>query len=196
MLRVICLTLLSAAFFFATAPTARAQGAFARNFPWIDVVAQFEPSYLVVCLPSQSAVACPMDGMALLPDPNRYTNLSLQILGGPFDQRWQVENMRASLTRQGMPSHAMYVFVVSSDGQTLGGFWLGARPTCTDLHASGSLTGDVGADFSPSGGRPDTMPVSEDAFGAYLAYVEQIRPQCQERLRGGQASTIPQRGED
>jgi len=179
-----------------TAAPVAAQGAFARNFPWAAQSDQFEPSYLVVCTPSQSTVACPIDGMALLPDPPAYTNLTLRMLGGPFTQRWQVENMRAALVRQGMPTHSLYVFVVNSGGQTIGGFWLGARPTCSDLHSRGPLSGEVSADLAPTGARPDAMPVSEDAFSAYIAYVDQIRPTCQERLQGGQASTIPQRGPD
>ena len=92
---------------------------------------QFEPSWLVICTPSPTATACPVDGMALLPSPGAYTNLSLRILGGPFTQRWQVENLRASLIRNlNLPSHAMYVFVVDSGGRTLGGFWLGALKHC------------------------------------------------------------------
>lgn len=193
MLRRIACLLSAACLFSAAAPEASAQRAFGRNFPWIDVANQFEPSWLVVCTPSPTATACPVDGMALLPSPGVYTNLSLRILGGPFTQRWQVENLRASLIRElNMPSHAMYVFVVDSAGRTLGGFWLGARPTCTDLYAQGPLQGDIAADLSPTVPRPEAMPVTDNAYGAYLAYVERIRPECEARRSRGRPSTIPE----
>lgn len=156
----------------------------AQNVPWIGYNVFPEPLYLVVCVPTQYTVACPMDGMALIPDATLYPNLALRVLGGPFTQRWQVENMRASLVRQGMPTHAMWIYIVNRAGTTLGGFWMGSMPVCQDRHAEGPLSGDVIADFSPTGGRPDTFPVTEDAFGAYMNYVQQtLRPECEERQR-------------
>lgn len=191
MMRLLCRFLLPAALVAMPVP-AGAQGAFARNFPWASNEGFPDPLYLVLCLPTTTTTACPADGMALLPDPALYTNLRLRVLGGPFRQRYEVEDMRAALVDEGMPSHAMYIFVVDRAGATLGGFWMGALPTCLDLHARERLSGDVTADFSPSGARPETFPVTQDAFGAYLAYVESIRAECSERLRGGQASTIPE----
>ncbi|HYD11789.1 MAG TPA: hypothetical protein VEC11_02975 [Allosphingosinicella sp.] len=186
--------LVPAACLFAAAAPASAQAGYGRIYPWTSGshLGQFEPSYLVVCTPSPTTVACPADGMALLPDPLRYTNLTLQILGGPFTQRYEVENMRAALVRRGMPTHALYIVVVDSAGRTLGGFWLGARPTCVDLYGQGRLEGEVSADLSPTGARPPTLPLSENALSAYVDYVEQIRPRCQERRSQGRPSTIPE----
>lgn len=186
MLRCFGICLLPALCLFVAAAPAGAQAGNGQTYAWTSGshLGQFEPSYLVVCTPSPTTVACPADGMALLPDPLRYTNLTLQILGGPFTQRYEVENMRAALVRRGMPRHAMYIIVVNSTGQTLGGFWLGSRPTCVDVYGQGPLEGEVSADLSPTGARPPTLPLSENALSAYVAYVEQIRPQCTARRRG------------
>lgn len=185
MLRWIGSCLLPAACLFASVAPASAQAGYGRTYTWTSGshLGQFEPSWLVVCEPSPTTVACPADGMALLPSPELYTNLTLRVLGGPFTQRYQVENLRAALVRRGMPTHAMYIIVVDSVGRTQGGFWMGARPTCVDVYGQGPIEGEVSADLSPTGARPDTLPLSENALGTYVDYVEQITPQCEARRR-------------
>jgi hypothetical protein len=159
-----------------TATPAAAQG----DLPWVQPGAQL-PLYLVQCVPTPNAAACAGDGLALVSDPALHTGVRLRVLGGPFTQRWQVENMRASLVRQGFPSHALWIAFVNDAGQPAGGFWMGKRPTCLDIFGR-SLSGDVNADFAATvGGRPPTFPVTEDAFGAYMAFMQEEVPRCSER---------------
>lgn len=157
----------------ATAPLAPAA---AQPIPWIDHRGFGEPLYLVRCQPTSFTAACYGDGLALVPDPTAYPHVMLITLGGPFNQRWQVENMRASLVRQGMPSHAMQIIVLDRGGRTLGGFWMGAKPVCH--YSEGQLSGQVNADLSRAGHRPEAFPVTEDAFAAYMDHFEQLRREC------------------
>lgn len=166
----------------AAAFAASASAQTPSGVPWISHEGFPEPLYLVVCLPTQFTTPCPGDGMALVPDPSVYRNLSLRVLGGPFTQRWQVENMRASLIRGGMPLHSMFIYMVDRNGATTGGFWMGSMPACTGK-AGAPLTGSVTANLSPADVRPEAMPVTEDAFTAYQNYYNEILEECRELER-------------
>lgn len=145
------------------------------SWDWVGDNAQFnQPVYLVQCV-----ATCPGDGLMLVPDPDVYRQGVLRRLGGPYQQRLDIELDRNRLVPAGLPGYALRVHVFDWVGDEVGAFWWGSRPECgTPDFADGPLTGDVSADFSPPPpGRPEAFPIPVD-WGDYERAVAELRPEC------------------
>lgn len=146
------------------------------HWDWVGPNARFaQPVYLVQC-----TGPCPGDGLMLVPDPRVYRPGALRPLGGPYNERWEVEEDRNRLAADGLPFYALRVHVFDPEGDEVGAFWLGARPECGSPNfADGPLTGDVNADFSPRqpDGRPQEFALPFE-LDHYLDWVAALRPGC------------------
>lgn len=142
--------------------------------------------YLVRCF----KIACPADGLYLVPDPAT-VGFATRTLGGPYRQRLDMEMDRNTLVPRGvLPEYPVRVTMVDGAGRPFSGFWLGARPLCRySAPIDGPLSGSVSADLSPpsSISRPPAFPVPFDS-GALVAAFEEIMPVCKERQQRTRAT--------
>lgn len=159
------------------------------RYPWplMGPASAFEPRlHLVKCL-----VACPSDGLMLVPYPSQYGD-RVDRLGGPYENRLAVELDRNRLVDAGLPEYALRIHVFDERGDEVGAFWLGTRPTCAiPEFQQGPLSGVITADLGPRPiSRPEALLVPVD-FQEFIEAAQALQPECEELERRNTPPLLP-----